>query len=96
MALGTPCVSTDVTGIPEVLRDGQTGLMVPQHDPQSLAAAMERLLHHGDLRVRLAKRARQLIEEEFSVHRNAARVRALFDAPTLEIEPAPTRLVRVS
>ncbi|HUE76254.1 MAG TPA: glycosyltransferase, partial [Chloroflexota bacterium] len=37
MALGTPCISTDVTGIPEVLRDGETGLLVRQQDPQGLA-----------------------------------------------------------
>src|SRR5690606_12661002 len=44
MALGTPAVSTDVTGIPEILRDGETGLMVPQHDAHALATALERLL----------------------------------------------------
>ncbi len=44
MALGTPCVSTDVTGIPEVLQQDQTGLMVPQHDPAALAGALDRLL----------------------------------------------------
>ena len=44
MALGTPCVSTDVTGIPEVLRDGETGLMVAQHAPHELADALEKLL----------------------------------------------------
>src|SRR5436190_1380670 len=43
MALGTPCVSTDVTGIPELLAD-DCGIVVPQHDPANLAAALERLL----------------------------------------------------
>jgi glycosyltransferase involved in cell wall biosynthesis len=78
MALGTPCVSTDVTGIPEVLHDGQTGLMVPQRDPRSLANAIDRLLTDPGLRVRLASSARRLIEAEFDVHRNAERRRALF------------------
>ncbi|HKP53153.1 MAG TPA: glycosyltransferase family 4 protein [Chloroflexia bacterium] len=80
MALGTPCVSTDVTGIPEVVHEGETGLIVPQHDPASLASAIERLLRDADLRVRLATQARTLIEEEFSVHRNAARLRDIFSA----------------
>lgn len=71
MALGTPCVSTDVTGIPEVLRDGETGLGVPQHDPDRLADAIERLLDDGELRDRLASRARALIEEEFASDRQA-------------------------
>lgn len=81
MALGTPCVGTDVTGIPEVLHGGETGLMVPQRDPPALADALERLFDDAALRVRLAGRARALIESEFDVHRNAARVRALFRAP---------------
>src|SRR5262249_4731112 len=44
LALGTPVVSTDVAGIPEVVRDGETGLVVPQHDPPALASAMGQLL----------------------------------------------------
>jgi colanic acid/amylovoran biosynthesis glycosyltransferase len=78
MALGTPCVSTDVTGIPEVLRDGETGLMVPQHDPQAVARAIAWLLDDRELGIRLAGRARRLIEEEFDIDRNAACMRAVF------------------
>lgn len=80
MALGTPCVSTDVTGIPEVLNDGETGLLVPQHDPTALAAAMERLLADPALRVQLATRARRLIEAEFDIHHNSDHIRAIFQA----------------
>lgn len=80
MALGTPCVSTDVTGIPEVIRDGKTGLMVTQRDPATLASALERLLASPSLRVELATRARRLIEKEFDIHRNAARIRDIFGA----------------
>jgi glycosyltransferase involved in cell wall biosynthesis len=80
LALGTPVVSTDVTGIPEVVRDGQTGLLVPQHDPAALAAALERLLTDPELRVELAARARRFMEAEFNIHHNTARRRALFRA----------------
>jgi glycosyltransferase involved in cell wall biosynthesis len=79
MALGTPCVSTDVTGIPEVLHDGETGLMVSQHDPDALASAIERLLVDPALRVRLSTRARRLIETEFDIHRNTAHLRTIFE-----------------
>lgn len=81
MALGTPCVATDVTGIPEIVRDGETGLLVPQRAPAALADALERLLDDAALRVRLAERARRLIEEEFDIGRNTAALRALFGAP---------------
>jgi glycosyltransferase involved in cell wall biosynthesis len=80
LALGTPVVSTDVTGIPEVVRDGDTGLLVPQHDPPALARALERLLTDGELRVRLAGAGRRLIEAEFDIRRNTERRRAIFRA----------------
>jgi glycosyltransferase involved in cell wall biosynthesis len=78
LALGTPVVSTNVTGIPEVVRHGETGLQIPQHDPPALARALERLLADGELRVRLATAARRLIETEFDIRRNTERRRALF------------------
>ena len=78
MALGTPCVSTVVTGIPEAIRDGETGLMVSQRDPAALAAAIGRLLQEPYLRDRLADRARRLVEAEFDVKRNAAQLREMF------------------
>lgn len=80
MACGTPCVSTDVTGIPEVLRDEETGLSVPQRDPAALADALDRLLEDSPLRVRLATAARALVEREFDTRRNTARLRELFAA----------------
>lgn len=78
MALGTPCVATDVTGIPELVRHGETGLLVGQQDPEALAGSLARLLADPDLRVRLAARARALIEAEFDARRNSARLRACF------------------
>jgi len=72
MALGTPCVSTDVTGIPEVIRDGETGLQVAQHDAAGLAGALECLLTNRSLRGQIAARARALIEREFNATRNIA------------------------
>ena len=77
MALGTPCVSTGVTGIPEVLRHGETGLLVPENDPVALADALHRLLTDGSLRTRLACRARRRIEREFDAAVNSARLRRL-------------------
>lgn len=78
MALGCPCVSTDVTGIPEILVDGKTGLLVGQHDAPAVAKAIGRLLDDADLRASLATRARALIETEFNIKSNTARMRQLF------------------
>lgn len=80
MALGTPCVATDVTGIPEAVWHQETGLMVRQHNPQQLAASIEILLSDPALRVRLALAARRLIEAEFDSRLNSTRLRKLFAA----------------
>ena len=66
-AVGRPCVSTPVTGIPEVVRDGETGLLVPERDPFALADALQRLLQDPPLRHRLSAGGRALVEAEFDV-----------------------------
>jgi len=80
MACGTPCLSTDLVGIPEVVRHRETGIVVPEHDIESLAAAMQRLLVDPRVRRRLALAARKLMEREFDIRRNAAHLRRLFAA----------------
>ncbi len=80
MALGTPCVSTDVTGIPELVQDRITGLMVQQHSPTELAKAMCELLDSSELRLRLATSARQLIECRFDIAANVAMQRQYFSS----------------
>lgn len=67
MAGGVPPVATSVWGIPEVVRDGETGLLVPPGDPDALAVAIERLLSDQDLRARMGAACRTLAEEKFSL-----------------------------
>ncbi len=78
MALGTACVASDVTGIPELVRDGETGLVAPSGDPLALADAIERLLVERGLRQRLSNAARSLVEQDYDIHRNAADLREIF------------------
>jgi glycosyltransferase involved in cell wall biosynthesis len=85
MALGTPCVATDVTGIPEALEDGVTGLLVRQHDAGALAGACARLLTDAALRARLAAAARTRVERRFSSEVNTRRLRALWGAAPLKV-----------
>ncbi|MGP1375250.1 MAG: glycosyltransferase [Almyronema sp.] len=85
MALGTPCVATDVTGIPEIIRPEETGLLVAQRDALGLAQALQRLLRSPALGQRLAAQARQLIESEFDSSCNTAQLRSLFQ-PQFAVE----------
>lgn len=78
MASGTPCVSTDVTGIPEIITHGETGWVVRQGDAATLADALEDVLAHPERAGDVAGRARRRVEREFDTRTNAARVRALF------------------
>ena len=59
LASGRPLIATMVGGIPEVIHDGENGLLVPQKDPDALAAAIERLQADSELRQRLSGQARE-------------------------------------
>ncbi|MEJ6392002.1 glycosyltransferase [Gymnodinialimonas sp. 2305UL16-5] len=78
MALGLPVVSTDVVGIPELVRAGETGLLVPDADPQALADALGRVTNDAALRVTLSEQARALIETEYDVVVSASTLRSLW------------------
>lgn len=67
-AAGRPAVATDVGGVREVLADGESGLVVPPHDPDTLALAMERLMEIPPSALReLGATGRQHVEARFSV-----------------------------
>lgn len=78
MALGTPCVSTDVTGITELVSHEETGLVVPEQNPQMLSVAIQRLFSDTALRVKLARAGRRLIEDQFDVCLATAKQREFF------------------
>ena len=79
MALGTPVISTQVAGIPELVIDGETGLCVPSENPQALAEAMVRLLDDHDICRTFSRNGRALIEREYDEDRNAAKLRQIFN-----------------
>lgn len=98
MALGTPCVSTDVTGIPEVIVHERTGLLVGQRDPAALASALTQLLTNADQREALAQAARSLIVRDFDIRNNAAQQRLYFGVHQAEAvvpQPCALQLVEV-
>ena len=66
MAAGLPCVTTDVPGCREVVRDGDNGILVPSGDSLSLAHALKILIQDATLRKRMGERSRQRVEQEFS------------------------------
>jgi glycosyltransferase involved in cell wall biosynthesis len=77
MAVGVPVVATGVSGIPEVVQDGESGLLVPPDDPDALADAIDRVLADDALRHRLAAGARRAVAD-FDLASSAALLRRLF------------------
>jgi glycosyltransferase involved in cell wall biosynthesis len=71
MAMEIPCVSTFVAGIPELIRDGVEGLLVPPSSEQALFTAMERMVCDADLRRNLARAGRRRVLELYDLQQNA-------------------------
>jgi glycosyltransferase involved in cell wall biosynthesis len=67
MAVGLPVVASSVGGIPELVRDGETGRLVPPGNEEALAAALRETLSDPELRARLGAAGRQRVMEHFSV-----------------------------
>jgi glycosyltransferase involved in cell wall biosynthesis len=72
MAAGCPVVATQVGGVPDLIRDGESGLLVPPRDAGALAAAMIRVLNHRDLGLSLGAAARRAVYPRFSIDRLAS------------------------
>ena len=78
MAAGRPVVATRVGGNPEVVVDGESGLLVPPKDPQALADAVLRLLRDRELAHRLGEAARRRIESQFTLEQMVSRMEDLY------------------
>ncbi|MBA3877576.1 MAG: hypothetical protein C0498_11720 [Anaerolinea sp.] len=83
MALSRPVVASNVGGIPEMIEDGRTGLLVPPHDPGALATAISRLLRDHPLADTLARAGHDLVHERFCVELMARAVETIYDEAVL-------------
>ncbi|HEY1379580.1 MAG TPA: glycosyltransferase [Gemmataceae bacterium] len=79
LAMEVPVVATRVAGVPRLIRDGETGILVDPGSVDSLAAAMARLLGDPEARGRLAAGGRRLVVDRFSFAARMNKVRAVYD-----------------
>ncbi|MCL6620974.1 MAG: glycosyltransferase [Syntrophobacterales bacterium] len=78
LAMARPVVATRAGGIPEVIRGGQTGLLVPPRDPQALAQALIRLMEAPEEAQAFGRRGRELVAAHHSLERMADRLEEIY------------------
>ncbi len=80
LAVGTPVIASCVGGIPEIIRDGQEGFLVPPDDPRALADRLRIILSDPVLRARMSQNARQRFLDHFELRTAIAREADWFEA----------------
>lgn len=75
---GLVCVSTDISGVPELLTDGENGVLVPSENASAMAAALERLVRDPALRQRLGNAAERRVRGHFDHHASISTLVELF------------------
>jgi glycosyltransferase involved in cell wall biosynthesis len=78
MAMEIPCVTTYIAGIPELIRDGEDGLLVPPSDVDALVTALARVMDDAELRQRMGISGRARVVEHYDLQRNVERLAATF------------------
>lgn len=79
MAVEIAAISTRVSGIPELIEDGVSGLLVPEQDPLALADALQSVLEDDELRLRLGENGRHRIMRDFNIEESVRQLAALFE-----------------
>ena len=79
MGAGLPAIATRVAGIPEVIQDGVSGLLVPPGDQEQLGAALSRVIGNSELRIALGEAARAFVRPRFGIDGYVAAVTDLYD-----------------
>ncbi len=79
-AAATPVVATHVGGIPDIVRDGVTGILIPPRDPGALANAVIALVRDASRRCAMGKAARAHVVPHYSIEQMVAQIEAIYEA----------------
>jgi glycosyltransferase involved in cell wall biosynthesis len=85
MALSRPVIASNVGGIPEMIEDGVTGLLVPPGSPDALAGAINLLLSDHPRADMVAKRGHDLVHDRFCIELMASQIEAIYDAAAVKL-----------
>jgi glycosyltransferase involved in cell wall biosynthesis len=78
-AMKVPVVATTVGGVPEAVRDGVTGILVPPNDPLALADAICSLLGNPDKRAKMGEAGREFVRKNYDWMENAGRMKRIYE-----------------
>ncbi len=79
MAAGLPVIVSAVGGLPEIVKHGETGLLIPPKDPEALAQSLARVLEEPGLAQSLGQKAREHVQQNYSLERLGQVVNAAYD-----------------
>ena len=79
MACSTPVVASKIGGIPNIIKDGKTGFLVPPRSAKDIAEKVNRIANDDKLRIAMGERCRKLIEERFTWDKAAVTIRENFE-----------------
>ncbi len=87
MAMARPVVATAVGGVPEIVRQGETGLLVPSGDPEALTSAVINLLTEPELRAKFGRAGRERVLKDFTVEAMMGRLLEAYDSLLVHFHP---------
>ena len=79
MAMEIPCVTTRITGIPELITDGFDGLLVPPSNTEALAEALASLIDDAEQAAEMGRRGRDTVRKDYEIIKNVGRLADVFD-----------------
>jgi glycosyltransferase involved in cell wall biosynthesis len=88
MALSRPVVASRVGGIPEMITDGETGLLVPPHDASALADAISRLLLDHPFADTIGRAGHDLVHDRFCIELMVSAIQSIYDEGARVVRPS--------
>ena len=88
MALSRPVVASNAGGIPEMIEDGMTALLVPPHDVEALAAAIVRLLKNHSLADTLGRAGHDMVHDRFCIELMVGPIESIYDEGARVVRPS--------